>query len=185
MDPARVKKLASLDGQPVVLDALERGEVTQNQAFALARLRNDELAADVVAAVTGLSDETTAEVARRVRALDHVGDSAERVQEAITEVVGTPVVGRRTPVRRDTFPLRTGGATTSIEVEMVDLTATPLRQLLRRREADPRDDRAGPADDVQTARHLATAPSCPGLSWRSDSRWTSGSTMSFPPPSLR
>ena len=143
MDPGRVKKLASLDGQDVVLDALERGEVTQNQAFALARLRDPDLAAQVVPAMTGATEEATAAVVRRVRELDDVESGEARVAQAVTEVLGTPVVGRRGAIRQASYPLRVGSDSATISVDLVALTETPLRQLRPRLREVERETLAG------------------------------------------
>ena len=136
MDPGRVKKLASLDGQEAVLEALEHGDVTQNQAFAIARLRDHDLARTVVPAVVGASEEATVAVVRRVRELDGIESGQERVTTAVAEVLGTPMVGKRGPIRQTSYPMRSGDDTATIEVDLVVWKETPLRQLLRRRELE-------------------------------------------------
>lgn len=168
MDPARVKKLVSLDGQEAVLGALERGDVTQNQAFALARLRNADLIEKVVPAVTGATEEATVAVVRRVRELDDVESGEERVSQAVTEVLGTPVIGRRVPTRRTSFPMRSGEDTMRIDVDVISVRETPLRELLPRRTEVERESLARMLQatceqlDIWPA-HPSTSDSAPAL----------------------
>jgi len=65
-------------------------------------------------------------VVRRVRELNDVESGEARVGQAVTEVLGTPVVGARSPVRHTSYPVRVGGDTSSISVDLVVLADTPL-----------------------------------------------------------
>jgi hypothetical protein len=92
------------------------------------------LARTVVPAVVGASEEATVAVVRRVRELDGIANDEERVTAAVAEVLGTPMVGKRGPIRQISYPVRSGDDTATIEVDLVAWKETPLRQLLRSRE---------------------------------------------------
>jgi len=93
---ARVQRLALLHGQTPVLVALEDGQITQNQAFAVGRLRDPDLAAELVTAISQLPPSLAKDVvdaARDVTAEDPRSPATERARRAVARVAGSSAVG--------------------------------------------------------------------------------------------
>jgi ParB-like chromosome segregation protein Spo0J len=93
---ARVQRLALLHGQSSVLDALEDGQINQNQAFSVGRLRDPDLAAELVPAISQLPSSLTKDVvdaARDVTAEDPQASATERARRAVARVEGSSAVG--------------------------------------------------------------------------------------------
>jgi len=88
LDVARVKRLASLAGKAAIVGALDRGDITQNQAFALRAVRDPELLEAAVAGVSGCDETTTRIVVRELEAQDEGLPAADRVAVAMARAVG-------------------------------------------------------------------------------------------------
>jgi ParB/RepB/Spo0J family partition protein len=139
LDLARVKRLASLAGKTAIIAALDRGAITQNQAFALRRVRDPELLEAAVDAVSGCDETTTRIVVGELGAQEHGLPPAQRVAMAMARAVGdngsragtAPVAGE-VPVHEAVT--ETDGTPGHIVGEAYVAPAqTPLRDVMRQR----------------------------------------------------
>jgi len=136
MDEARVRRLASLHGQEPVLDALKRRDVTQNQAFALARVHDPELVDALIPVISGLPENTAVHVVSRAKHLDASAPAPVRAAAAVREVVGKPVIGPRPARGTRTMPYSRNGETVQITVDLVYPSRLPLAAMMRMREVE-------------------------------------------------
>lgn len=138
LDVGRVKRLASLAGNEVLVQALERGDITQNQAFSLRSLKDPALLSAAVIAVGGSDDTTTRRVVRELLADDASAAAADRVTTAMAHAVGT---ADASPPTRECgggapTPRREGSPSPPklvADSDMVVPAQTPLRDVMRQR----------------------------------------------------
>jgi ParB family chromosome partitioning protein len=140
LDVGRVKRMASLAGKVAIVGALDRGAITQNQAFALRSLRDPDLLEAAVDAVTGCDETTTRLVVRELAAEDEARPPAERVAAAMGRAVGTAPTPQSDEAAATVAEPGVGGApaTPGSPVEpdsaQVRPADTPLREVMRQRQ---------------------------------------------------
>ncbi len=140
LDVGRVKRLASLAGNHALVEALERGDITQNQAFSLRALKDPALLTAAVVAVNGSDDTTTRRLVRELQADDASAAPVDRVTAAMAHAVGTadasPATLERgaappTPRRDRTPPVQRPEA--HAVSNLIVPAETPLREVMRQR----------------------------------------------------